>query len=201
MEAKKKYRIVVLEPSPVVTAGIKALLSPQPELEIVHCFADVLHYQERAAALRPDILLINPCLIDFSKRQHLRTLFAEPQDLLLFALLYHYADADTLKQYNGVIEINDDASAIVRKLKQAVENNTVQVETGEGYELSERETEILAAVAKGLTNKEIADMHNISIHTVISHRKNITRKTGIKTVSGLTVYALLNNLIEQSDVE
>ena len=69
------------------------------------------------------------------------------------------------------------------------------------YELSERENEILAAVAKGLTNKEIADALNISVHTVISHRKNITRKTGIKTVSGLTVYALLNNLIDQSEVE
>lgn len=52
-----------------------------------------------------------------------------------------------------------------------------------------------------MTNKEIADVHHISVHTVISHRKNITRKTGIKTVSGLTVYALLNNLLDQSEVE
>lgn len=200
MEPKKRYRIVVLEPSPMVTAGIKTLLSSQPELEVVHCFTDLLHYQERAVTLHPDMLIVNPVMIDYSKRQHVRTLFA--QDLLLFALLYHYADAETLKQYNGTIEINDDAAAIVRKLKQAIENNNnVPMETGEGYELSERENEILAAVAKGLTNKEIADMHNISIHTVISHRKNITRKTGIKTVSGLTVYALLNNLIDQSDVE
>ena len=66
----------------------------------------------------------------------------------------------------------------------------------EGEELSEREKEILVSVAKGMLNKEIADQYNISIHTVISHRKNITRKTGIKTVAGLTVYALLNNLIE-----
>ena len=66
----------------------------------------------------------------------------------------------------------------------------------EGEDLSDREKEILVSVAKGLINKEIADKYNISIHTVISHRKNITRKTGIKTVAGLTVYALLNNLIE-----
>ena len=55
---------------------------------------------------------------------------------------------------------------------------------------------LLVSVAKGMINKEIADQYNISIHTVISHRKNITRKTGIKTVAGLTVYAILNNLIE-----
>lgn len=65
--------------------------------------------------------------------------------------------------------------------------------------LSSREKEILVAVAKGMLNKEIADEFSISIHTVITHRKNITRKTGIKTVSGLTVYALLNGLVDVSD--
>ena len=68
-------------------------------------------------------------------------------------------------------------------------------------ELSEREKEILVSVARGFMNKEIADMHNISINTVITHRKNITRKTGIKTVAGLTVYALLNGLIDVNSVE
>lgn len=49
--------------------------------------------------------------------------------------------------------------------------------------------------------KDIADRYNISIHTVITHRKNITRKTGIKTVAGLTVYVLLNNLIDVNTLE
>ncbi len=71
----------------------------------------------------------------------------------------------------------------------------------EGEELSAREKEILVCVAKGMLNKEIADAENISIHTVITHRKNITRKTGIKTVAGLTVYALLNNLIDINTIE
>ena len=64
-----------------------------------------------------------------------------------------------------------------------------------GDKLSSRETEILAAVAQGLLNKEIAYKYNISIHTVITHRKNIVRKIGIKTIAGLTAYAILNNLI------
>lgn len=71
----------------------------------------------------------------------------------------------------------------------------------EGDNLTEREKEILVSVAKGMLNKEIADQYNLSIHTVISHRKNITRKTGIKSVAGLTVYALLNNLIDMNTVE
>ena len=65
------------------------------------------------------------------------------------------------------------------------------------YELSRRETDVLVLVARGMTNKEIADALNVSIHTVISHRKNIMHKTGIKSVAGLTVYAILHNLIDE----
>ena len=68
-------------------------------------------------------------------------------------------------------------------------------------ELSAREKEILVSVARGLLNKEIADRHNISINTVITHRKNITHKTGIRTVAGLTAYAILNNLIDINEIE
>ena len=67
--------------------------------------------------------------------------------------------------------------------------------------LSDREKEILVSVAQGLLNKEIADKHCISINTVITHRKNITRKIGIKTVAGLTAYAILNNLIDINAIE
>ena len=66
--------------------------------------------------------------------------------------------------------------------------------------LSDREKEVLICLSKGLKNNEIADTLNISVHTVITHRKNIVRKTGIKSVAALTVYAILNNLIEEKDI-
>jgi DNA-binding CsgD family transcriptional regulator len=66
--------------------------------------------------------------------------------------------------------------------------------------LSAREIEVLTLVARGQINKHIADALSISLHTVISHRKNITSKLGIKTVSGLTMYAVLNGLISSKDI-
>ena len=66
--------------------------------------------------------------------------------------------------------------------------------------LTSREIDVLKLVARGEANKQIAHRLSISMHTVISHRKNITRKLGIKTVSGLTMYAVLNGLISSKDI-
>ena len=94
---------------------------------------------------------------------------------------------------------------ILEPMVQTLENSAPQglhkVSGEEREAVSEREKEILVGVAKGLLNKEIADIYNISPYTVITHRKNITRKTGIKSVAGLTVYALLNGLIDVNSVE
>ena len=64
------------------------------------------------------------------------------------------------------------------------------------HELSPREIEVLIQVTKGLINKEIAEKLNISLTTVISHRKNIKEKLGIKSVAGLAVYAVMHGYIE-----
>lgn len=61
--------------------------------------------------------------------------------------------------------------------------------------LSQREIEVLKLVASGLINKEIAQELNISINTVLTHRKNLTAKLGIKSVSGLTFYAMMNGIV------
>ena len=64
-----------------------------------------------------------------------------------------------------------------------------------------REVEVLQLIVKGGTNKEIADKLCISLNTVLTHRKNITAKLGIKTVSGLTFYAIMNGLVSGEDIE
>jgi len=80
------------------------------------------------------------------------------------------------------------------------DDNDESTETSSGL-LSEREIDVLKAVALGYSNKEIADKLFISINTVISHRKNITEKLGIKTIAGLTVYAVMHDLIKPEDVK
>ena len=66
--------------------------------------------------------------------------------------------------------------------------------------LSARETEVLSLVARGLMNKEIADRLHIGTTTVISHRRNIMEKLGIKSVAGLTLYAATLGYVDADDL-
>ncbi len=110
-------------------------------------------------------------------------------------------EINSLFNFEFKISIYDNELYLINKLNTFVENKThLHNISSSIFELSEREKEILRQVALGLTNSEIADKLFISQHTVITHRKNITSKLGIKTISGLTVYALLNDFINMDDV-
>ncbi len=73
-------------------------------------------------------------------------------------------------------------------------------ESKSARDLSAREIEVLILITKGFINKEIAEKLNISLTTVISHRKNITEKLGIKSVSGLAIYAVMNGYVEADSI-
>ena len=118
--------------------------------------------------------------------------------MALVALVYQYVERDVLKNYDGVVDIRDSRAVIIETLAQA--SPAAEERSKNNYELTKRETAVLVQLAQGKTNKEVADALNVSVHTVISHRKNITHKTGIKSVAGLTVYAMLNNLIDESSL-
>lgn len=103
--------------------------------------------------------------------------------------------------FDNVIYPSDKELDIIQKIEQFF-SGIKDKETGVKNEgISTREIDILKHVALGYSNKEIADKLFISINTVITHRKNLTEKLGIKTISGLTVYALMNNLIDAGDVK
>ena len=74
-------------------------------------------------------------------------------------------------------------------------------EENEQDTLSQREKEIITCVVKGMTNKAIAEQLFLSIHTVITHRRNIARKLQIHSPAGLTIYAIVNKLVELQDIK
>ena len=103
------------------------------------------------------------------------------------------------RDYYRVARKDRPREQIEKRLSAALKNSSEKETYDDSNELSVREREILTAVAKGKTNKEIADEFNISIHTVISHRKNISHKLGINSIAGLTIYAVMNKLLDVED--
>ena len=95
--------------------------------------------------------------------------------------------------FDDVIYINESTDSIINKINSYVLKGS---DSKSDNQLSVREIELLTMVAQGFSNKQIADQLFISIHTVITHRKNITAKLGIKSISGLTLYAALNNMVD-----
>lgn len=99
------------------------------------------------------------------------------------------------------ITLRASQEIIIEQLEQLFTGENTGTVNDNNKELSSRETDVLQLIVKGSTNKEIADRLNISLNTVLSHRKNITAKLGIKTVSGLTFYAIMNGIISGDDIE
>ena len=193
------HRVVLCESSEIITQGLYEIIQGIADFDVVMRLDSPENLSEKLLVSDANILIINPLLLGFNGQNLISQWVKENPQLVCIALVTTYFEESALKAFDGVIGINDSKLKIINKLHQITQDADKQ-DKSDDVELSKREIDVLVAVAKGLMNKEIADQMNLSIHTVISHRKNITRKTGIKSVSGLTVYALLNNLIDENEV-
>ena len=172
-----KKKILLITPSRIIARGIAGILEEHGGFVIETVLTDLS--RENEATVRDsmaDIVIVDPVIFD-------------------------YASREAMKNYDETISIYDSPATVISKLRNSLTHTSGKSRADSREELSAREKEILVCVARGMLNKEIADRYHISIYTVITHRKNITRKTGIKTVAGLTVYALLNNLIDPAAME
>lgn len=192
--------ILLICPSRVIAGGLEKVLCEHGEFRIGMVLTemprsvDVLHGADFA------LTIIDPVVLDFGSRQSAKNILGDMTGTPVMVLQTVFMDEDMARTFDGVVNLYDMPSAIVQKCRKAMEAD-LDTSRSDGGELSAREKEILVSVAKGKLNKEIADEFNISVYTVMTHRKNITRKTGIKTVAGLTVYAVLNNLLDPTAME
>lgn len=194
---KRLVRVAVVEPSDIICEGVKSLFVGS-EYDVVCTTTNINHLIDRLPTYSPDVVIVGSQLVA-NLSQGVRYAYPDLQGVVLILLSTTVCDDEIVRYFDNVVNIYDSREQILRKMESAIEQNQTNPYS-DSHDLSERERDVLVLVAKGMANKEIADKLNISIHTVMSHRKNITHKTGIKSVAGLTVYALLNNLLDAADV-
>lgn len=190
-------KILIIEPSVIISEGLRHIIDNFAGYDVCGILRNLDGGLDEADA---DLVIADPSVFNPQDRQGSRDTMRNYVNVPVIAVLTSAYDASCAATYDGVIYLTDTSDEVEQKITSVMKSVPAD-RKGDGEELSSREKEILVCVAKGMLNKEIADHFSISVYTVITHRKNITRKTGIKTVAGLTVYALLNNLIDVNSME
>lgn len=198
------FKIAVAEPSSIIRCGLITILKRLPGLHIqlteiatADCLVESLRMH------RPEVLIINPSLPGYFGIQHLKA-ECGCTEMKCLAIACMATDQAMLRPYDELINIYDSPDELKHKLERlnAEEASTeLQEEEEEQQTLSSREKEIVVCVVKGMTNREIADRLYLSTHTVITHRRNIARKLQVHSASGLTVYAIVNKLVELNEIK
>lgn len=201
MKTRESVRVAVAEVSPILRAGIVGALKRAVEMTIQ--FIEIDKSESFASKIRPyspNILIINPLFIDVATLLRYRNDksmgLAETK---FVALLPWQVDPSVVAQYDASIMLYDNEERLQQVIDYVlgIEDDT---EEDDSEELSSREKEVLIEVVKGFTNKEIAQRLNLSIYTVLTHRRNIARKIGIHSQAALVIYALSKGLISIQEI-
>ena len=192
----QRVHIFIAEPAPIIRSGIISVLKEIPNIDIAEV-TDMSTLLGKIQRYSPDILIINPSYLGLFALGSGRSKILGA-DIKIVALQGAILDESIIMQYDEVISIYSSVELIKEKLMGVMPNGSSEVER---QELSVREKEIVVCIAKGLTNKQIASQLCLSTHTVMSHRRNITSKLEIHSSSGLTIYAIVNKLVELDKIK
>lgn len=179
-------KVAVIHRSEIVRKGLSSILNPLWKGDIIQ-FLDIHSFFKRGFCQTCRMLV-------FTEADQMDQVTDQPDNSIFVAL---FDTEDQIEHHflkSNAVSLRSDFTLfqnIIEDFRREGTTNTI-----DENELTLREKEILRQVAMGFSNKEIADSLFISIHTVITHRKNITGKLGIKSISGLTVYAIINRLID-----
>lgn len=186
--------ILVICQSDVVLAGLAEILKGTfaPEVILLHRGDEIIDYPQ----LTGNFLVIATSEELEKSSLLIRQILPANASIKFITFSFEINQACSNSSFN----LFDSPSLICYKVNELLNSFTNSTSKDSDNELTRRETEVLQLLTKGYSNKEIADQLFVSTYTVISHRKNISEKTGIKSASGLTMYAILKKIINMNEI-
>jgi DNA-binding NarL/FixJ family response regulator len=212
---KQKIKVLVVDDHPVVRKGLQTCLARQDRLTVVGEAVDGDEALLKTRALSPDIVLMDIDLPRMNGLTVTELLRKETPDVKILVLSVHsnkdyifriiqagahgYVSKEASpEELVRAIELVFDGEAffspeIARAALNQLVNNGGRKEPFS--QLTDREREVLALIAEGRSNKEVANQLGIGVRTIETHRERIMRKLGIHTIAGLTRFAIQNGVI------
>lgn len=198
MASKKYYSVLLALEGEGSACHLGRFLEGQNTIGLhIERIRDPYMLVESTRELVPDLLIVSPTVLSDPMVPTFREVLGR-QELRIVSYCTTLVEADMTKHFNGKILSTDGENEVANVLESVLE-----VESNDATEmlLTPREQEVVVAVVKGLTNKEIADTLFLSTHTIITHRRNIARKLNIHSPSGLTIYAIMNKLVTLDEIK
>jgi two-component system, NarL family, response regulator NreC len=216
----KKLRIMLAEDHLTVREGIKLLINSQPDMEVIGEVGDGSAAVREAQKLLPDIVVMDvsmPKLNGLKATKRLKmaspdvkvlTLTRHTDDAYLQQLIESGASGYVLKQsaptelIRAIRTVADDKNyldpALTGKMFSGFSSRFKSLRGESKTPLTERESEVLRYIALGYSNKEIAEMMQVSVKTVEAHKANAMRKLGMQSRIDIVRYAILQGWMEEN---
>jgi DNA-binding NarL/FixJ family response regulator len=211
-----KIRILLADDHQIMREGLKALLGRRSSIEVIAEAENGIEALSIARKERPDVIVMDIAMPDINGIEVTRQLKSELADIKIIALSMHSdrrfvseilkagASAYVLKHAafedleKAIKAVMMDRTFLSADILEAVVNDYVSQLSSSEYDayrqLSDRERQVLQLLAEGNSTKEIAFKLHVSVKTIESHRQNIMNKLGIRTLAGLTKFAVREGL-------
>ena len=205
-------KVFIADSNVLIREGLKSVIQSVPEAELVGEAENSGELIPMIVNSNPDILFINyasPLIVGCDVELIMNTfpsikvigITDRPERTSVLRYMKNNIDGHLLYSCDSQ-EISDSMFSVMKGerffcglvLEVINRENNQKMFTCGGVRLSARELEVIEYVAKGFSNKEIADQLFLSVHTVLTHRKNLMNKLGLKNTAGLVVYAVQNGL-------
>ena len=194
--ANRPLHVLVAEPLPLVREGLLAMLEHITSVHLHPVSVNNRQSLDSLLAVRQiDLLLVSFHFDGAFDFQQFRQQHPQIPCAAIVTDLVTLAKTDKSLPYLTITTSSDQLALLIEQLVRE-KSATPASPADERDMLSGREREILVLLAQGLSNKEIADRLFLSVYTVMTHRRNICQKLNIHSVSGLTIYAIANKLME-----
>ena len=191
----KYVTIAILSGSMLVDEGMRATLMRFKGANVNYVPLTVENAAASIARLHPSIVLFNPALASVVPVETLRR--QAPESTKLIALAVGATPPGVDNVFDATVGLYSTVDTIHDTIRKALETETDDTDR---QEISPRERDVIIGIVKGLSNKEIAEHINVSVNTVMTHRRNIARKLQIHSPAALTVYAIVKKLVKLEDI-